>query len=829
MIKQYAILEITPPHDAKQTPLSTEQLFATVHTLGRTVSLWEKLLGRKKRYSLEIVATARYGIRFLIRVRKDDMEIIKKNILSYSPDARIKDVRDIFPSTEQAYLIREMRLSNHFAFPLQQQTDLKKHDPIAYLAGHMTKLEKNETVCLQIVMTPLLSAFHRQEMATIKRINQRILQGRDIMPELKRISLFWKLTFIAVCILACLLLYIFVLPAKDRIYIQAGIAFLAILIAVRFQHTSQKEEKAEKELSSEQKALQKEVGEKLGSSLFETSIRIYYEGEKTERINGLTASLIASTQTSYQSLKLKWRLLQKIPLFKRYAYFLLQNRRESRLANPILSLSEIASLYHFPYTPTTKTEDLVKIHAKSLPAPLSLKKAENLDVIFAKNVYGGTETPIGLCSDERLRHMAIFGATGTGKSTLMLAMIKEDIAHGKGLCILDPHGELAEAVLSCIPQERRDDLIWFNPDDLKHIIALNLMEQTPGLGEHERLREQEFIAESIISLFRKVFSDEWQGGNPHRIEYILRNTIHTAFTLDSPTLFTIYDLLTDPAFRTQAVKNLTDARLQKFWRNEFGKAGNWQQVKMISPVTARIGRFLFSPSAKRILDQKTSSIIFDEILNSGKILVCNLSKGNLGEDTSQVLGMMLLNKIQLAALRRARMKAHERRDFYLYVDEFQHFATLSFVQMLSEARKYRLNITLAEQTTAQQKDRHITDILLANTGTVVVFKTASTQDERYLLPQFEPYVTEGEIHNLPAFHFYMKLGALHPEEPFSGVTVPVTIQNGEQNIQSLIDLSNAKYARVEEPVPGSQTKKTGKSKSVTREENTVLPEDEGHE
>lgn len=290
-----------------------------------------------------------------------------------------------------------------------------------------------------------------------------------------------------------------------------------------------------------------------------------------------------------------------------------------------------------------------------------------------------------------------------------------------------------------------------------------------------------------------MFSDG-SSGHPHRIEYILRNTIHTAFTVENATLFTIFDLLNNPPFQKQVIQKLQDENLKNFWKYEFGMAGDFQKVKMVSPVTARIGRFLFSPSAKRILEQEKSTINFDEILDSKKILVCNLSKGNIGEDTSEVMGIMILNKLQLAALKRARREQQFRNQFYLYVDEFQNFATPSFVQMLSEARKYGLNLIIAEQSTSQQSDKNLTHIILANVGTVVSFRSANPIDEELLLRQFSPYVDRGEISNLPAYHFFMKISALHPEEPFSGETMPLNLNADNDFRKRLVDVSRERNA-----------------------------------
>jgi hypothetical protein len=248
------------------------------------------------------------------------------------------------------------------------------------------------------------------------------------------------------------------------------------------------------------------------------------------------------------------------------------------------------------------------------------------------------------------------------------------------------------------------------------------------------------------------------------------------------------------------VRNLTDENLKDFWKYEFAKAGDYQKVKMISPITNKIGRFLFSPTAKRILEQGKSTINFDTILNEGKILLCNLSKGKIGEDNSSVFGVLIMAKVQLATLKRARMKQEERKDFYLYVDEFQNFATPAFAQILSEARKYRLDAILAHQTTSQIEDNSLVNVTLANTGTVICFRTANPEDERMILPQFRPYIEQGEIASLPSYHFYMRLGAMNPEEPFSGVTVPVHIEYSQKRIDEVIESSRKQYAKKYEAV-----------------------------
>ncbi len=324
-------------------------------------------------------------------------------------------------------------------------------------------------------------------------------------------------------------------------------------------------------------------------------------------------------------------------------------------------------------------------------------------------------------------------------------------------------------------------------------IGINLLELTPGLEGDDLLREKDLITESTISVLRKIFSDDDSGG--HRIEYVLRNTIQTALTMEGATLFTIFRLLNDAKLRRGVIKTLQDEDLKNFWNNELGKAGEFQKVKMVAGITAKIGRFLFSASAKRILEQEKSSIDFDDILTSGKILICNFSKGLLGEDTSTLFGTTVLAKLQVAALRRARIQQSDRRPFYLYVDEFQNFATMSFVQMLSEARKYKLFLTMAEQSTSQQDQQRLVDIILANVGTVICFRSGSPSDERYVLPLFSPYIEPGEIANLPAYNFYVRIAAVHAQEPMSGTTVLLDSRGNELIAKSVVESSRNSFAR----------------------------------
>ena len=777
------ILEVNPLRVTEQSPFTTEQLFNMIHGLARQVPRIYRIFNVSKNYAFEIVSTKEDGIRYLARVDKRDVELVEKSLLSYLPGIVVKKADDYLPTDLETrpHRISEFKLSNHFVLPLKKQESLDKHDPIAYMTGSMTKLSENELIAFQLIVSPT----NKRRVPDIGRVSKLIYSRNDLVVNINdRDQKYPWLT--AVRQITKIVLQILLFPIGLLVFLFTD-GKEGPFLSLSANHTQQKTS------NPYQEEMERLVKDKLDQQLFTTSIRLLVLGDKYSNLynkeKGFVSALSSFNNSNYQSLvkTLKWR----VELVKNLKRFLFTKRLLRPLGKSILSASEIGDIYHFPFTRTTKTEDIVKSHSKQLPAPVSLKRTKDLDIVFAENHYGGDTTKIGLTQDERRRHMYILGATGTGKTTMLLSMIKQDIENGKGLCLIDPHGDLVEDVLHIIPKNRIKDVIYFNPDDIGYPTGINLLELTPGLKGEDAIREKEFIAESIISLFHKIYTEKYSGP---RMEYILRNTIHTAFTVPNATLFTIYKLLINTGFRKSVVRNLKDENLLDFWKYEFAKAGDYQKVKMISPITNKIGRFLFSPTAKRILEQDKSTINFDQIMNEGKILLCNVSKGKIGEDNSEVFGVVIMAKIQLAALKRARMAMKDRKDFYLYVDEFQNFATPAFAQILSEARKYKLGAILAHQTTSQIEDKSLINVTLANTGTVICFRTANPEDEKLILPQFQPYVEKGEIASLPSFRFYMRLGALNPEEPFSGNTTLTTIGENSERVNEVIASSREHYA-----------------------------------
>ncbi len=815
LLKQDVVyLELTPPAWTDRLPAATEELFAALHGLGTPRQFIDRLIRRETSFAMEIVSTSSEGIRFILRVPENKASAVEQQIISYVPDVKVKRTQGYFkPAIRKKIRILAFKQTRHFAFPLKGHESLSQHDPIGYITNAMTKLAEDELVSIQLVITPT----YKKEA---EQLGNQILSNEDLLSHLdkRRAPLRPKLFHGVNTILFAIMDSIgnaYHGPSKISYY---GAEHYAHQRELEYQKQVARRIKPVRTLSYFEQELVESIHDKLAQPLFKTELRVLLDcetkQEAKQRKQSLASALNLFSVPRFQSLKVQ---RQKYGWLRNYQLFTFMYRLPA-LPRPsnLFSAAELAGLYHFPHSVSAKTENVVKSLSKTLPAPVSLKGSPNLDVVLGENHHNGSMTPIGLTAAERERHVYVIGGTGNGKTTMLQYSIVQDIQNGKGIAVIDPHGDLSETLLRHIPKERFEDVIYFHPYDIDHPVAMNLLELPEGLSESELHIEKDFVTEAIVSVFRKTFSDDDTGG--HRIEYILRNAIRTAFTVESPTLFTLFDLLTEPTYRKSVTDKLEDKRLKNFWKEEFGKAGAMQRVKLGHGVTTKLGRFDGSEQVKRVMEQPVSTINFDDILASGKILICNFAKGELGEDTSELFGISVLAKLQLAALRRARQSESTRTPFYLYVDEFQNFATLSFVQLLSEARKYRLFLTMAEQSTSQQDQQQLVDIILANVGTVVCFRSGSPADERYILPLFKPYLKEGEIASLSVYNFYMRIAALDVQEPLSGITIRLTAPGDEKTSDSVKLMSIAQYA--------TEYNKPGKSKPV---ETVKKPENKSNQ
>lgn len=454
----------------------------------------------------------------------------------------------------------------------------------------------------------------------------------------------------------------------------------------------------------------------------------------------------------------------------------------------VLNTSELASIWHPPGL------TLATIKNISWGASLTGEAPENLPIateneeekkkinFFARTEFKNKTTTFGIKKEDRRKHLYIMGKTGTGKSTMIANMAINDMKNGEGMAVIDPHGDLCDILLDFVPSHRINDIAYLDPSDLSYPFHLNPLEmKNPAY--------RELIASGIVSIFYKLYHYSW---GP-RLEYILRNTILTLLHVPSSTLLQVPELLTDERYREKIVEKLDDRVLRNFWVNEFAKMSPQMRSEAVSPILNKVGQFLSSQTIRNIVGSPTSTIDLEEMMNKGKIVIVNLSQGKLGEDNSALLGAMIITKMQLAAMNRVYVGEAERRDFYLYVDEFQNFATQSFIKILSEARKYRLNLTLANQYIGQIEEE-VQSAIFGNAGSMVTFSVGAA-DARLMSREFGEKYEEAELVGLGNYQIVLKLAIdNHTTSPFSAVTLPLP-RSKNQNREKVIRSSRERYAK----------------------------------
>jgi len=482
-------------------------------------------------------------------------------------------------------------------------------------------------------------------------------------------------------------------------------------------------------------------------------------------------------------------IFQKASLIKKnkFKQAICQRSAEFTPKFQILTISETASLWHLPSAQTkipniTWGRQVLTEAPENLPVATDLTDEQKKEInFFARTEYKNRVITFGIKQSDRRRHMYLIGKTGTGKSTLIANMAIDDMKKKHGLAVIDPHGDLSEILLDYIPSHRINDVCYLDPSDKENPFAINILEVND-------LTQAELVTSGIISIFYKIYSFSW---GP-RLEHILRNTLLTLAQTPGSTLVDIPKILTNRDFRHQVVQKLNDPVLSNFWQSEFEKMPDRLQQEAISPILNKVGQFVSSPSIRAIIGQPKSTIDLEKIMNEGKILILNLSQGRLGEDNAALLGAMIISKIQLAAMNRVNIPESQRKDFYLYVDEFQNFATSSFVKILSEARKYRLNLCLANQYMAQI-DLPVQKAIFGNAGTLISFLVGA-EDAFILEKEFGGVFVQKDLVGLSNFQVIIKLAIDNlTSRPFFAYTLPLP-QSKNQNREKVIKVSQQRYS-----------------------------------
>lgn len=531
------------------------------------------------------------------------------------------------------------------------------------------------------------------------------------------------------------------------------------------------------------------IEKKLAFKQVRSSIRILVSSNAPDRANQILES-IGNTYQLFSINDGNQFKLEKPFFFKFRLLDAIQERHFSFFNQYQLSTQELATLYHLPSKKVSiipniawgKTllgeppENLPIISRDSTP---EVKKNTN---VFAKAMYKNKESIYGIKRTDRRRHMYVIGKTGTGKSTLLANMAINDLKNGEGLCVIDPHGDLVETLLDYIPAHRINDVVYFNPSDPEKTVQINLF-------EGKNVAHRELIASGIISIFQKLYGYSW---GP-RLEYILRNALLTLLTIDNARMSDIMDLLVNAKFREKMIGNLQDPILKSFWFDEYNKLNEKQRTESIAPILNKVGQFVSSPLIRNVVNAHKSSFSIEEIMDDGKILLVNLSQGRLGEDNATLLGAMLITKIQLAAMARVHTAEESRRDFYLYVDEFQNFATGAFNKILSEARKYRLNLILANQYIAQIPE-DVQKAIFGNCGSMISF-VMGADDAQAFQREFGGMYTPDDLVSLSKYQVINKLTIDNIiSKPFPGQTLELA-KSRNQNRDKVIRVSRERYAK----------------------------------
>lgn len=652
-----------------------------------------------------------------------------------------------------------LRLIENPFFPLNTYKVLEK-DPISIITDTFSKIRADEGTAIQVVIRPFpqLNWIRMGE-----RLLFKIKQGKPL-----RIA-------VLECSRNVVLDFIFELFGT-----------LLVKRPVPGQTGSQYAE-TQRELRVEERTI-KAIEEKIQKQVFETNIRLLASAQTKERADEILNHLEAAfgqfsllSLNSFQSQRLKGRQLRKLVYDFSFRNF---NPGQKMLLN----VEELTSIYHFP-TRFIETPYIKSVKSITAAPPLELpEKGLNL---IGKVIFRGEEKNVCFAaSDDRRRHFYIVGQTGTGKTSLLKEMIRRDIESGYGVGVIDPHGDLIEATLANIPKKRVEDVVLFEPFDLERPCGLNML-------EYDTPEQKDFSVSEMIAIFHKLFPPEIIGP---MFEHYMRNAMLAlmADKSDIGTLVEIPRIFTDDEFMEYKLRKVTDPLVRNFWLREWRKTTGETKSDMLGYVVSKVGRFVENEMMRNIIGQSRSGFDLAQVIDEGKIFLANLSKGLTGEINSSLLGLILVSKMQMAAMKRARIPEEERKDFYLYIDEFQNFTTDSIVTILSEARKYHLNLILAHQYIPQLAPE-IRNAVMGNVGTIAAFRVGA-EDAEFLEKQFEPEFSRFDLVNLDNFTLVLKMMIENKiSSPFKMETV--FPQKGNPEIIAPIKkLARLKYGRQKEIV-----------------------------
>jgi hypothetical protein len=696
-------------------------------------------------------------ISFYVAVPKYLETVFEKYVQGVYPNALVDKVPEDYTifepqgATAGAYL----KLSENSLFPISTYQLLEK-DPLALVTNNLSKISANEGGAVQVIIKPL-SRFNLRKQG--EKALKKIREGKSV---------------------------------RDAV-MQASRGVISELFAELFesQKTSKEKENEKININKQQGIDQKgydAIQSKIQKQPFEVNIRVLASAQTESRANEILQHMMSAfSQFSMSAIN----SLEPNQVYKKELRKLIYDysfRNFSQKQSNILNLEELASIYHFP-THFIETP-YIKSTKSAVAAPPSELPQTGVNLI-GKVLFRGEEKEVYFSNrEDRRRHFYVIGQTGTGKTSLIRDMIRQDIENGEGVAVIDPHGDLVEDTLANIPKSRIEDVVLFEPFDLTRPCGLNML-------EYDTSEQKDFAVQEMIAIFMKLFPPEIIGP---MFEHYMRNAMLALMAdKDNPgTLVEVPKMFTDPNFLQEKIKNVSDPIVRNFWLKEWAATTGSTRSDMLGYVVSKLGRFIENEMMRNIMGQSHSGFDLAEIMNGKKIFLANLSKGLTGEVNSSLLGLILVSKMQMAAMKRARIPESERQDFYLYIDEFQNFTTDSIAIILSEARKYKLNLILAHQYMPQLK-QEIRDAVLGNVGTMGAFRIGA-EDAENLEKQFLPTFSKFDLINLDNLNLIVKMminGKI--STPFKMQLMPFH-QGNKGIVEPIKKISKLKYGKSKEVV-----------------------------
>ena len=739
-----------------------EQLFTAISAVGHEGGF----LGSKDYISFEIACIDK-KISFYINCPKSLHDLIEKQIHAQYPHAFIDEVEMYNPFPEGAEVqATELELTKSYMYPFRTYKAMET-DPLNAITNAMSKLQENEGAAIQYVILPAGSTWQKGPRRTALEIQQ----GKN--PDSVGQGVFGKLMH----------------------EVSKG---LTSAVTGGNKEGGQKKDLSGLDspisLTPMQQEIVKRLEEKASRPGFKTNLRIVTAsttpGNARLHLSGITSSFLQFNMPPFNTLKARTRAKDDI-----VKDFIFRVYRSSFFKDQILNTEELTSLWHLPGS-FLETPNIKWLVSKKAPPPINLPVE---GVLLGRNEYRNFDTKIRMARDDRRRHTYIIGRTGVGKTEIMKNMAVQDIQAGEGLCIIDPHGDFIEDILPHVPKERAEDVVLFEPADIDRPLGLNMLEAPDEA-------QKDFAVQEMISIFYKLVTDPAMLGP--MFEHNMRNAMLTLMADgENPgTLVDIPRIFTDVEFQKYKVSKLKDPLVRAFWEKEMAKTSDFHKSEMLGYLVSKVGRFVENGMIRNIVGQPHSSFNFRQIMDEGKILLVNLSKGRVGEMNAKLLGLIIVSKLQMAALSRADIRESERKDFYLYVDEFQNFITDAFESILSEARKYRLNLIIAHQYLAQLEQgagaqgagsKSLRDAVFGNAGTMVTFRIG-VEDAEAMAKEMAPTFNEFDLVNVERYNGFIKLminGTA--SKPFNMATyaLPKPTDRQKEIAEAIRQLSRLKYGR----------------------------------